>query len=351
MLDSTTMTTVAPQTTASTTVAPQTTLPTTTTEPATTTTAPPSPIRHVSPNSPDGGDGSVDNPYNSLATALKSLIAGQTLIVHEGTYTEQIDLRELGAGTDDEPIEVRAADGERPVVVGLLWLADLENWRISGINVTWDEERNTNHQHMVKLDGGRNWAFTDAEIWGARSFAAILVSGLPEAFQLSGLYVHDTMRSNDTNQDHLIYLNSGTHGGIVERNLLVGSPNGRAIKVGPESPDGDWVGNVMIRYNTMIDNLGPSNVQLGWRTTGVVVENNLMAGALDDRANVTTFELTGGDNVVRNNVGWGSVAVLEDDVNLEDGGGNVLADPMFTDDGNYRPTNPDVDGVGYLANP
>ncbi len=306
-------------------------------------------VLHADPDAAEAGDGSIDRPFHQLATALQSLTAGQTLIVHGGTYTEQVNVRDLGVGTADEPIVVRAADGERPVVVGLLWMSGLEHWSIEGINVTWDDERNSSNQHMVKLDGGRDWRFSDAEIWGARSFAGVLVSGLPENFELSGLYVHDTAPTNERNQDHLIYLNSGTRGGLIERNLLVGSKNGRAIKIGPESPDAAWVGNLVIRYNTMVDNRGPSNVQFAWRTTGVTLENNLMVGAQENRANVTTFELSGGNNVVRNNAGWDSIGVLEAHYNLEDGGGNVYADPMFTDDGTYRPTNPELVSFGYLA--
>lgn len=322
---------------------------TSTIESTTTTEAPFVPVLHVDPTASEGGDGSIDRPFNLLEIALRSLKAGQTLIVHGGTYTEQINVRDLGVGTADEPIVVRAADGERPVVVGLLWMSGLEHWTIEGINVTWDEERNSSNQHMVKLDGGRNWRFSDAEIWGAQSFAAVLVSGLPENFELSGLHVHDTAPANDRNQDHLIYLNSGTHGGLIERNLLVGSQNGRAIKIGPESRYGDWVGNLVIQYNTMVDNRGPSNVQFAWRTTGVTLQNNLMVGALENRGNVTTFELSGGSNVVRNNAGWDSIGVLEAHYNLEDGGGNVHADPLFTDDGTYRPTNPELENFGYLA--
>lgn len=318
---------------------------------ATTTTAeaPVVTVLYVDPDAAENGDGSIDRQFNRLGIALQSLKAGQTLIVHGGTYTEQINVRDLGVGTADEPIVVRAADGERPLVVGLLWMSGLEHWTIEGINVTWDAERNSSSQHMVKLDGGRNWRFSDAEIWGARSYAGVLVSGLPENFELSGLYVHDTAPTNDRNQDHLIYLNSGTRGGLIERNLLVGSKNGRAVKIGPESRDGDWVGDLLIRYNTMVDNRGPSNVQFAWRTTGVTLENNLMVGALENRANVTTFELSGGSNVVRNNAGWDSIGVLEAHHNIEDGGGNVHADPMFTNDGTYRPTNPELENFGYLA--
>ena len=101
---------------------------TSTTESTMTTTAeaPVVTVLHADPNGAGAGDGSIDRPFNRLGVALQSLKAGQTLIVHGGTYTEQINVRSLGVGTADEPIVVRAADRERPLVVGLLWMSGLK---------------------------------------------------------------------------------------------------------------------------------------------------------------------------------------------------------------------------------
>lgn len=292
---------------------------------------------YVAADASGAGTGAADAPFSTLAAGLESLEAGDTLIVAGGTYRERIDLRAPARGRPDAPIVVRAAPGERPVVRGLLWLHDLEHWVIDSINVTWDAAVNRSDEHLVKLDGGVGWTYRDSEVWGAQSYAGVLVVGAPVDFRVSGLYVHDTVPTNDKNQDHLIYLNAGTGGGIVERNLLVGSPNGRAIKVGPPEAGGPAVANVIIRHNTMVDNLGPSNVQLAWEVYDVLVERNVMVGALDRRANVTTFELSGSGNVIADNVGWGSVGVLEPEAGMDDGGGNLWVDPGLSGI-DFRPT-------------
>ena len=304
----------------------------------------------VSPSGNDDADGSAQRPWRTLGHALAQLEPGDRLTVGDGQYDENIDLK-VRPGRADEPVRVVAAAGARPVVVGLLWLADLSYWQVSGINVTWDDS-NTSDQHMVKLTDGRSWRFADAEIWGAKSFAGLLVDGQPEDFTLSGLFVHDTHPANDTNQDHLIYLNSGTGGGVIERSVLAHSANGRAIKIGGADSSSDPVGNITVRYVTMVDNRGPSNVQLAYDTSNVLIENNLMVGAAEGRNNITTFDLDGEGNVVRNNLGWESTGVLDDAAGLADGGGNVRLDPELSgrrSDEPYRPNNPEARAYGRWA--
>ncbi|MCC6555821.1 MAG: hypothetical protein IT372_22900 [Polyangiaceae bacterium] len=63
------------------------------------------------------------------------------------------------------------------------------------------------------------------------------------------------------NQDHLIYVNAGTGGGVIERSILVSSPNGRGVKIGPPSCGAGATANVVVQLNTMVDNLGPPNIQ------------------------------------------------------------------------------------------
>lgn len=266
---------------------------------------------------------------------MEALGAGDTLVVHGGTYRERIELLAPAAGAAGQPISVVAAPGERVVVKGLLRFKNLRHWVIDAINVTWDDRRNNKDEHMVKFVDGENWQYRNSEVWRAESYAAVLVAGTPTNFLLQCLHVHDTKPTNDVNQDHLVYLNSGTGGGVVERSLLTGSPNGRAIKVGGASPEDAEVANVIIRYNTMRDNSGPSNVQLAWRTSNVLIERNIMASPDEGRANITTFELSGSDNVVRNNVGWHSAGLLEAADGIQDGGGNVWLDPWLDahDDG------------------
>jgi len=277
-----------------------------------------------------------------LGQALADLHPGDTLIVHGGEYRERIRLV-VQPGRSDAPIHVRAATGERPVIRGLLSLRGLSWWRIEGINVTWDTI-NRHTEHMVKLIDGQDWSLTNAELWGARSYAALLVTGNPVRFRISELYVHDTVPSNGLNQDHLIYLNCGDGGGIVERNLLVGSPNGRAIKIGSYELSDERVANITVRYNTMVDNTGPSNIQLTYRASDIQIYRNIMLRPSENRPNVTAHELLGSQNVVRDNVGFGGIGVVETPVaGLVDGGGNRDVDPQLSGREADRPFEPAAD--------
>lgn len=215
------------------------------------------------------------------------------------------------------------------MVHGLLWLKKPTWWRILGINVTWDSQ-NTRQEHMVKLTDGHDWLVADAEMWDARSFAAIVVGGDPSRFELRNLYVHDTHRANGVNEDHLIYLNSGHGSGMVDGCLLVGSPNGRAIKVGTPDDSSGEVRNIVIAYNTMIDNLGPSNVQIAFKTSNVKIQHNIMVRSSSGQPNITAFQLSGRGNFALDNVGWDSTGVVERGVTgLNDVGGNVRRDPRL----------------------
>lgn len=307
---------------------------------------------HVSPDGDDDATGGAEEPFETLQHALAQLRAGDELLVHDGTYEERVEV-EASPGREEAPVQVRAAPGARPVLRGLLWLQAPTWWRVQGLNVTWDDD-NDDDEHMVKMTDGTDWVLSDAEIWGARSYAAVLVAGDPERFALRRLHVHDTAPTNGDNEDHLLYLNSGRGPGVVEHCLLIGSPNGRAIKVGPASRKGDTVSDIVIRYNTMVDNRGPSNVQLAWDTRSVEIYRNIMVGAARGRENVTAYDLGGDDNVVRDNVGAGSAGVLEAEVDgMEDGGGNIMVDPDFRDvDGrSYVPTADAARDHGHTAEP
>jgi hypothetical protein len=258
-----------------------------------------------------------------LAAALEGLQAGDTLIVRGGEYREDVRVQ-ANPGTKDAPITVRAAPGENPVIRGLFWLTDPTWWRVHNLDVTW-AEGHPSTAHMVKITGGTDWVLSGAELSYAESFAALLVAGDPARFRLTGLHVHDTQPANGTNQDHLIYLNAGMGGGVLERSVLTGSPNGRAVKIGPPDSSGTPIGNIVVRGNRMADNRGPSNIQLSGGATNVLIEGNVFDGSGPGKPNITTYRATGSGNVARNNIGAGSTGVLAPSPALRDGGGNRLA--------------------------
>jgi len=304
----------------------------------------------VAPNGDDIAAGDAEHPFLTIAHGLQVLAPGDTLLVHAGEYHERVMNPPIRTGRPNAPVTVTAAPGERPVVKGLLWLTDPTWWSISGINVTW-ANRNHRHEHMVKFTGGTDWSFTDAEVSEARSFAAILVAGTPARWRLANLFVHDTHRANGDNQDHLIYLNSGPGGGVIERCVLAHSPNGRAIKIGPVGKRDPEVRNITVRYTTMYDNRGPSNVQFTGAASDNRLDHDIMAGAERGRANVTALKLRGRNNVISNSVGFESTTLFDADRGLVDGGGNVRANPRFANPaaGDFHPMNPAVNPYGRYA--
>lgn len=290
--------------------------------------------KYVATTGNDANPGTLDKPFRTVTKGLRSMLAGQTLLVRGGTYTERVTGFTLPAGTSTARITVKAYPGERPVVQGLLWLKEPKYWTFDGINVTWNAATNLANEHMVKLTSGNDWVFTNAEIWGARSFAAILITGTPASYTLSHLNVHDTYAANGQWQDHLIYVNSyaGGTGGVIERNLLWNSANGRAIKVGPSSSSSTTpVGNVTIRYNTMFNNMGPTNINLSHTAANVRIERNILQRVGERQANIDATSLTGKNNIALNNVGWESARVVVTGfAGLTDGGGNLFLNPQFT---------------------
>jgi hypothetical protein len=306
---------------------------------------------YVSPDGDDGGPGTLDFPWATVEKGLTSLEAGDTLYLREGTYVERIKDPDVSDGTSSSPISVQAFRGERPVVKGLFWIKGADHWTYDGVNVTWDMESGAPDEYMVKLKNGTGWVFTNAEIWGAHSKGAIRVAGDATDWTLSYLYVHDTYPTNGEEEDDLLSVNTKDGGGVVERSLFVNSENGRAIRIGPDKEDGNKTSDVIVRYNTMYNNLGPSNIQVFYGAKDNEVHHNIMVGTQDSaKADVTRNGLSGKDNHMWDNLGWDSKEVIGPSL-LVDGGGNVYMDPKFADPsrGDFRPTDPAATAYGVYG--
>ena len=289
----------------------------------------------MAPNGSDSNPGTQQQPFGSVEKALKRLSAGDTLFMRGGVYAERVTAGTLHPGTNGAPITVKNAPGERPVIQGLFWLSSPDYWHISGVNVTWGVG-NSSSEHMVKFSGGTGWSYSDSEVWGAHSYAGIIVTGGAQQWSLNHLYVHDTYASNDTNQDHLIYVSEGFNG-VIEHNLLANSPNGRGVKLArPAAGDGAPAG-VIVRYNTLVNNAG-ANASSSYDAHDNQIYGNIMVNSGNGaHENVMALSLSGANVVVKNNVGWQSSGLIEQGAGLVDGGGNRMLDPQL--DGNYKPTN------------
>lgn len=292
------------------------------------------PVRYVATTGDDAASGTSGTPWRTLQHAFESLRPGDTLYVRGGVYVEDVNIPgpAMHPGSPQHPIWVQAQGGEHVLLKGLLWLTNPSHWHLQGINVTWGPGHRAD-QHMVKLIGGEGWSLERSELSQAHSYAALLIGGGATGFRVSDCFVHDTHPSNQPNQDHLIYVDNGPDGsGVIERNILARSPNGRGVKIGPGSSGGPGTSYIVIRYNTIFDNLGPSNVQLSGSSSDNLIVGNIFHTPGRGSTNVSGYQLSGTGNVVTDNLGWRSEGVADFSLSgLVDGGGNVIADPVLVD--------------------
>lgn len=310
---------------------------------------------YVSTTGVNTNPGTLQHPWRTIEYGIEQLEAGDTLYVRGGTYTERIRNweRDLNPGTKEDRITVQAYSSERPVIKGLFWVEDANYWTFDGINVTWDDATGQDNEHMVKLLDGEGWRFTNAEVWGAKSFANVLVGHTPDDWMIDHNYIHDTYPTNGINQDHLIYVDTfipNGESGVIERNILAHSANGRGVKIGPGSPTSNPGGGVVIRYNTFYNNTGPANVQFSYNATNNKVYRNIMQKPKSGYENVTTFNLNGTNNKVYDNIGFESDGVVESDPGVDASrGGNIYRDPQFNNLTDFIPQDSISKNYGHTA--
>jgi len=73
-------------------------------------------VYFVAPTGNDSNKGTIHAPFKTIATALKNAIAGDTVLVREGTYFEKVTFPK--SGTSDKMITLKAFPGEKPVIDG-----------------------------------------------------------------------------------------------------------------------------------------------------------------------------------------------------------------------------------------
>jgi hypothetical protein len=298
---------------------------------------------------------------------LTSLRAGDQLYVRGGTYVENLggsSANPAGAtpisiyqGTSTSPILVQAYPGERPVLQGLLWLNRPSYWIVDGLNVTWNS-KNLSTEHMVKMTNGVGWVFKNSELWGAHSFAAMLVVGLssgqPSQWLLTDNCVHDTYASNGINQDHLLYINTGATAGpgIIERNILYNAPNGNAIKLAGGTTS-DATVSVTVRYNTSYNS--SQSVLVGGASSYNSIYGNIFTTVAGTNPIFRSYKLTGAGNVQGLNVAYGYKTFNYSDsgyLTIANGGGDLCPlDPSFDfiGQGGFHPGNLSAANFGVYA--
>lgn len=99
-------------------------------------------IHVAADGSDETGDGSEEKPYATPAFAVTQIVPGTEVIVHEGTYG-QFGIDEEASGTKEEPVVLRAAEGEKAVIMSApaeesigIHLVNVDNITLDGFEVT-----------------------------------------------------------------------------------------------------------------------------------------------------------------------------------------------------------------------
>ena len=94
-------------------------------------------------------------PGDNIEATLRNLVAGDVMEIHAGTYNEEIEVRNLH-GTPEQPIIVRSAIGETPLIKSAGWVvfdtSECSYITYDGLNVSeadYDGFYVTNAHHIV----------------------------------------------------------------------------------------------------------------------------------------------------------------------------------------------------------
>lgn len=263
---------------------------------------------YVAPNGNDANPGTAGAPYRSVQKGLDSVRPGQTLYLRGGTYVENVQASP--AGTSSARILVSAYPGERPVIKGLVSISDPRYVTFSGFNVTWNS--GGYDEHMFKISGGSGWVLQNSEIWGARSFADLLIAGSPHGWAVRYNIIHDTYGGeSNVNRSHNLYANTNLDatGGVIERNLIYNATHGTNVKLAGAGGSGGGAANVIVRYNTLYNATQP--LLIGDGSHNITVTRNIIGKSAKDGV-VRLFQLVGSGNTVKDNVLFGGRSACDD---------------------------------------
>ncbi len=258
---------------------------------------------HVAPNGSSSGDGSAGDPWD-LPTANANLQAGDTAILHGGTYTDGI--APANSGTAGSPITYQAASGETPLLQGMtegIYIPDNSYLVFDGIsvdNVYWWVVANDGASHLTFI----NCTFTNAGAYEASWFkggsdiyiANCSYSGGEDSIHM--MAIDNVLIENNTFGAcaHECILLAGVHDSVV-RNNYFSNPDQKCMEV-TSTYDSEWSGPFR-------------------KSERVVIENNEFALAAGSNQAFAGIQWLGNYCVVRRNVfhdcGFGVVLSTWDD--------------------------------------
>lgn len=235
-------------------------------------------------------------PQDDLWAALKTLQPGDEVIVHAGDYDVPGFVDIALPGTEDQPIVIRAADGETPVIHGI----DSQNtFNVSGSWYTLRGLEIDGGSHGVRLGTSSHATLVDLDI---HSTADVGIScnrpdNTYEAITIRHNHIHDTGMGGGPGEGMYLGCNNGDcvmFDSLIEFNYVHNTASGEQGD-GIEFKTGSY--NTIIRHNVVHDTRYPGITLYG--TQGKArntVEGNVVWNAEDNGIQ------TVGDVDLRNNI-------------------------------------------------
>jgi Right handed beta helix region len=293
---------------------------------------------YVSTLGDDSSPGSIEQPWRTIQHALDTLAPGQTALVRDGIYGE--NLRMTRNGTGEEPITIsnfpteqpvlRPAGGREnnyPVEVDSASYFRLHGFVIEGATGPSSADIYVeNGSHHIEISGNEIRNSSDQGIFSDRT---------THDLQILGNAVHDNGPS-PIHQSHGMYLEGVDQ--LVANNVVYDNRYGYGIQVYPIAD------HVLIVHNTVVGNgnteTSSGGIILGGGAETTVsntkIVNNIVAfnASTGIRSFFPAWVLQPKGNEAYSNVGFGNPA---GDFSTFDGGGidysngNIVSDPLFVD--------------------
>ena len=293
---------------------------------------------YVSTTGDDAGPGSLEQPWRTIQHALDTLTLGQTALVREGTYSE--NLRVTLDGTPNKPITISrfgseqvilrpagGPDNSYPVEIDSASYFRLHGFVIenaigpSSADVVVEDD-----SHHIEISGNEIRNSSDQGIFSERSTHDV---------QILGNAIHDNGPS-PIHQSHGIYLEGVDQ--LLANNVIYDNPYGYGIHVYPSAD------RVLIVHNTIVGNgdiqTSSGGIMLGANEVATVsntkVVNNVIAfsASMGIRSFFPEWVVQPEGNEAYSNVGFGNPG---GDFSTWQGGGidysygNIVSDPLFRD--------------------
>jgi len=165
----------------------------------------PSPARaannyYVSTSGNDSNPGTLAQPFRTIQEGVNKLVAGDTLYIRGGTYTEAVNI--TTSGSSSAPITISAYSGETPLLNGgssiaLLSRGGTNYWTIQGLTI-----QSTN-RYTIEIGF---WGTTESTNWLIKNnhlYGSTVIKGSYNVFvsnDVSGIYPDGTKYGTYTGQ-------------------------------------------------------------------------------------------------------------------------------------------------------